>query len=68
MTEFVLKEVVASKHRGKPIYFQTMTRIGPCNTDDLKAAEKFTSREDALRSPANRHMLSCYEPEEVHDQ
>lgn len=65
MSTFVLKEVVATKQRGKPIYFRMMTRIGPCNTDNADEAEKFDSKEAALRSPANRHMLSCYEAEEL---
>lgn len=63
--KFVLKEVVASKQQGKPIYFRMMTGIGPCNTDDIEKAEKFNSVAGATASPAYRHMFSFYEPEEV---
>lgn len=63
MSQYVLRERLASKTRGKPIYFKMMTRIGPCNTDDVREAHKFDSAEAARQSPAFYHSLSFYEVE-----
>ena len=65
MSQFVLQETLATKQRGKPIYFRKMTQIGPCATDDIEQAEKFNSMREAMQSPAFRHSLSFYEPKEV---
>ncbi len=65
MSQFVLQETLATKQRGKPIYFRQMTDIGPCATDDLALAKKFDSMREAMQSPAFRHALSFYEPKEV---
>lgn len=60
---FVLREKLASKKCGKPIWFECMTAIGPCGTDDLSKAARFSSEQSAMQSPAYTHALSCYEPE-----
>ncbi len=60
---FVLRETLASRSRGKSIFFCRMTGIGPMNTASIDEAARFDTREDALLSPASRHLLSFYEPE-----
>ena len=65
MSEFVLRERLASKTRGKPIYFKMMTRIGPCNTDNIDEACKFNTEAEAKQSPAFCHSLSFYTVEPV---
>jgi len=62
---WVLVETLATKRAGKPVYFEKMTGIGPRCTTDLKLAEKFDEKIDAALSPAMRHMMSCFEPQEV---
>jgi len=63
MNTFVLREKLASKARGKPIYYKMMTRIGPCNTDNPSEAARFDSEEQARQSPAYSHWLSSYTAE-----
>lgn len=60
---WVLREVVASKRLGKPIYFQKMTFIGPRTTADLSEAARFSTEQRAMLSPATWHALSFFEPE-----
>lgn len=55
----------ASTYRGKPLWFQQMTGIGPMTTADPGERATFVSREAALASPAMRHLLSTFEPEPV---
>jgi hypothetical protein len=62
--QFILREVVASKSYGKPLWFKQMTGIGPMTTPDPDEAARFPTEEAAARSPACLHMLSCYEIEE----
>lgn len=66
-TKWILRETLASEKQNKPIYFCKMTGIGPMSTDDLDKAQKFTSKQEAVMSPAYVHPLSFYEPEEVKD-
>lgn len=47
------------------LYFKEMTGIGPCSTDDIKEAAKFKSKAEAAESPAMRHLLACYDVEEL---
>ena len=62
---YVLRETLASKKNGKPIYFHYMTAIGPANTADYEQATFFESREAAMGCPAYHHSLSCYDIEEA---
>lgn len=61
MTGFVLLEKLATRTRGVPIMFQTMTRIGPMNTADESSAAKFESEALARRCSAYCHALSFYD-------
>lgn len=63
MTKFVLRS--ASKYQGKPLWFHQMTAIGPMTTADPSERAEFSSKEEAVRSPAFAHMLSLWEIEEV---
>lgn len=54
-----------SQPTGRPLWFQTMTGIGPRTTPDPDEAFIYSSREEAAQSPAMRHLLSSYEVEEV---
>lgn len=60
---YVLREELASKRRGYPIYFEQWTAIGPCCTSDLEKAARFVSEQDAMHSPAFTHWLSFFKPE-----
>lgn len=61
-TTWVLRETVASTPK-RPIYFHTMTSIGPKGTANLAEAARFASEQDARSCPAMFHTWSCYEPE-----
>lgn len=63
MMAWVLKS--DSTYRGKPLWFQQMTGIGPMTTADESDRAVFPTREAALASPALRHMLSSFNVEEV---
>ena len=65
MSSWVLREQLASKQRGIPVYLWKQTAIGPCCTDNLEQAAKFVSRLDAMQHPAFVHMFSFFEPEEI---
>lgn len=57
---YVLRETLASKQQGRPIYFQLQTRIGPCNTSNPRDAHRFPSEADAKACPAYAHPLCSY--------
>ena len=57
---FVLRDTLASKKQGRPIYFQMPTRIGPCNTSNPRDAERFDTEADAKACPAYSHPLCNY--------
>lgn len=57
---YVLRETLASKKIGKPIYFQLHTRIGPCNTSNPRDAHRFTTQAEAKTCPAYAHPLCSY--------
>lgn len=61
----VLKDEFATKKRGKPVYFETMTAIGPMYTEDLNKAEKFIDAQAAMQCPAFVHPLCFFEPHEI---
>lgn len=52
---------------GQPQYFRFWTVIGPAATPDLAEAERFSSAEAAMESPAFTHWASFYEPLELAD-
>ena len=57
---YVLRETLASKQQGRPIYFQLQTRIGPCNTSNPRDAHRFPSEAAAKACPACAHPLCSY--------
>jgi hypothetical protein len=61
MTGFVLLEKLATRTRGVPILFQTMTRIGPMNTSNENSAARFETEALAKECPARWHALSFYD-------
>lgn len=61
MTGFVLLEKLATRTRGVPIMFQTMTRIGPINTANENSAAKFETEALAKECPARSDALSFYD-------
>lgn len=63
--EWVLVEKAATRRLGRKIYFRDMTAIGPRCTSDPSQAARFLSREAALASPANRHLLCIFEEERL---
>lgn len=63
-TKWILKEVLASDKLKKPIYFKAITSIGPCSTDEIEQAARFSSKQEAMMCPAYVHPFSCYEPEQ----
>ena len=67
MSDFnwVLEDSLATKKRGKPVYFQCMTGIGPKYTEKVADAEKFKDQHSAYQSPAYCHSLCFFEPKEV---
>ena len=62
---FVLQDSLATKTRGKPVYFEKITGIGPAYTEVFNEAEKFDSKMDAMQSPAYAHSMCFFEPVEV---
>lgn len=68
---YVLREKLASKQQGRPIYYQMPTRIGPCNTSNPRDAYRFASEAEAKASVAYNHPWSSYvvepAPEVSHD-
>lgn len=63
MAKWILRETLASERQKKPIYFKQMTAIGPMSTAKREEAAEFSSKQEAMMSPAYTHSLSCYEPE-----
>jgi hypothetical protein len=64
MSKWILRETLASKRLGKPIYFQQMTGIGPMSTPNIEEAAEFETEQEAKQSPAYAFSLTFYEPEE----
>jgi hypothetical protein len=62
---WVLRETLATKKLGMPIWFRQMTGIGPMTTANIEEAARFDSPEEAKLHPANFHWASFYEAEEV---
>lgn len=67
-TEWVLVEELATKQRGRTVYFRDMTDFGPRCTENLDEAERFPTSYAATRSPAWIHALSFFEPRQVGQQ
>lgn len=65
--KYALKETLASKSRGKDIWYRFWTQIGPCCTDNTKQRALFKSRDEAMRSNAMSHSLSFFETVELPD-
>lgn len=63
MAKWILKEILASERGKQPIYFSGITAIGPMSTPNLARAQRFSSKQEAMMSPAYVHPLSFYEPE-----
>lgn len=57
---YVLRESLASKQQGRPVYFQMQTRIGPCHTSNQRDAHRFPTEHDARTCPAYAHPLCHY--------
>lgn len=57
---FVLRETIASKQQGRPVYFQMETRIGPCNTSNPRDAHRFATEAEARTCPAYAFPLCNY--------
>ena len=62
---FVLQDNLETKKRGKPVYFEAMTGIGPMYTESLNKAEKFDTKQTAMNCPAFVHPLCFFEPHEI---
>jgi len=62
---FALKETLASKKRGKDIWYRFWTHIGPCCTDKPAERALFKSADEARSSQAFIYPLSFFEPVEV---
>jgi hypothetical protein len=62
---WMLEEPLATEKQGKPIRFAKMVPIGPMSSAEPEEWATFETKEQALRSPAVAHMLTCYEPIEV---
>lgn len=65
MVKYVLQDSLATKQRGRPVYLNKITGIGPAYTEDLDKAEKFDSADDARQSPAYVHAMCFFEPEAI---
>lgn len=66
MSVYVLKsEYKTGPLKGQPQYFRFWTAIGPAATPNIEEAERFSTREDAMQSPAYVHFSSFYEPFEL---
>lgn len=57
---YVLRETLASKQQGRPIYYQMPTRIGPCHTSNPRDAHRFATEAEAKACPAYWHPLCNY--------
>lgn len=57
---FVLRETLATKKLGRPVFFQVQTRIGPCNTSNPRDAHHFPTEAEAKACPAYAHPLCSY--------
>jgi hypothetical protein len=58
---FALRETLATKKRGKDIWFRFWTQIGPCRTDKEGERALFKDEDDAKHCSAYVHPLSFYE-------
>ena len=65
MPKYILKDTLATKQRGKPVYLNCICGIGPVYTEELSEAERFNSKQEAMQSPAYAHSLCFFEPEEI---
>ena len=54
--EWILQDSMTKK------YFRKWTGIGPSTTEDIYEAERFETKEDAMRSPAYSFSFSFFEP------
>ena len=64
---FVLRDDLETKKRGKLVYFEAMTCIGPMYTEKLDKAEKFDTEQDAMNCPAFINPLCFFEPYEINN-
>lgn len=62
---FVLQDSLETTRRHKPVYFCGMTGIGPKYTENKEDAEIFSSKQDALQSPAYANPMCFFEPVEI---
>lgn len=67
VTRYVLRETLASRKQGHPVYYLQWTGIGPMTTPHLPLAYRFDSAQSAMQSKAYNHFLSFFEPEPVED-
>ena len=51
--------------KDRRLYFRNWSGIGPRSTPDLCEAARFTTKEEAMRSPAYSFSLTSYNPVEV---
>src|SRR5258708_4616981 len=62
-TVYVLRETLASKLQGKPLYFEKMVGSIPLCTGDMREAAKFGSEVEAIASPARRFAFATFRAE-----
>jgi hypothetical protein len=62
---YVLEDSLETKKRGKPVYLECITGIGPAYTESEDKAEKFYSRLLAMQSKAYSHPMCFFEPKLV---
>lgn len=60
---YVLREVIASKRRGRPVWFKQMTAIGPMTTADPSERAVFPTEDAARQCPAMWHALAFFDVE-----
>jgi len=61
--QFVLVDTLATKKRGKPVFFGGMSGIGPRFCEEFSSAIKFEDKNKAMESPAFSHSLCFFEPQ-----
>jgi hypothetical protein len=60
--QFVLVDSLETQKRGTPVFLHCITVIGPAYTEALNDAERFSSKEKAMQSPAFFNPLCFFSP------
>jgi len=65
---YALQNILATKERGKPVWFRFWTQIGPCSTSKPEERALFKSEEESKQNSAYAHPLCFFEPVEVEEK